>query len=300
MAEQLLTTAQIEKKKKKGNNQKIKAKMRGRDWLKFAILVVVVIAVLAPIFLVVMNSFKGKLYLSAEPFAFPNAESFVGLDNYINGVEKIGFFQAFGVSLFITICSVAVIILCTSMCAWFIVRIKAWYTKVLYLLCAFSMIVPFQMVMYPMSQVANRLGIDNMFGIVILYLGFGAGLSVFMFTGFIKSVPLEIEEAAMIDGCGSMRTFFLIVFPILRPTAITVAILNAMWIWNDYLLPTLVLPKEQQTIPMAIQFLRGGYGAIDMAAMMAMLVLAIIPIIVFYLACQKYIIKGVVAGAVKG
>ncbi len=300
MAEQLLTTAQIEKKKKKGNNQKIKAKMRGRDWLKFAILVVVVIAVLAPIFLVVMNSFKGKLYLSAEPFAFPNAESFVGLDNYINGVEKIGFFQAFGVSLFITICSVAVIILCTSMCAWFIVRIKAWYTKVLYLLCAFSMIVPFQMVMYPMSQVANRLGIDNMFGIVILYLGFGAGLSVFMFTGFIKSVPLEIEEAAMIDGCGSMRTFFLIVFPILRPTAITVAILNAMWIWNDYLLPTLVLPKEQQTIPMAIQFLRGGYGAIDMAAMMAMLVLAIIPIIVFYLVCQKYIIKGVVAGAVKG
>ncbi len=300
MAEQLLTTAQIEKKKKKGNNQKIKAKMRGRDWLKFAILVVVVIAVLAPIFLVVMNSFKGKLYLSAEPFAFPNAESFVGLDNYINGVEKIGFFQAFGVSLFITICSVAVIILCTSMCAWFIVRIKAWYTKVLYLLCAFSMIVPFQMVMYPMSQVANMLGIDNMFGIVILYLGFGAGLSVFMFTGFIKSVPLEIEEAAMIDGCGSMRTFFLIVFPILRPTAITVAILNAMWIWNDYLLPTLVLPKEQQTIPMAIQFLRGGYGAIDMAAMMAMLVLAIIPIIVFYLACQKYIIKGVVAGAVKG
>lgn len=300
MAEQLLTTAQIEKKKKKGNNQKIKAKMRGRDWLKFAILVVVVIAVLAPIFLVVMNSFKGKLYLSAEPFAFPNAESFVGLDNYINGVEKIGFFQAFGVSLFITICSVAVIILCTSMCAWFIVRIKAWYTKVLYLLCAFSMIVPFQMVMYPMSQVANRLGIDNMFGIVILYLGFGAGLSVFMFTGFIKSVPLEIEEAAMIDGCGSMRTFFFIVFPILRPTAITVAILNAMWIWNDYLLPTLVLPKEQQTIPMAIQFLRGGYGAIDMAAMMAMLVLAIIPIIVFYLVCQKYIIKGVVAGAVKG
>ncbi len=300
MAEQMITTAQIEKKKKKGNNQKIKAKMRGRDWVKFAILVVVAIAVLAPIFLVIMNSFKGKLYLSAEPFAFPNAESFVGLDNYINGVEKIGFFQAFGVSLFITICSVAVIILCTSMCAWFIVRIKAWYTKVLYLLCAFSMIVPFQMVMYPMSQVANMLGIDNMFGIVILYLGFGAGLSVFMFTGFIKSVPLEIEEAAMIDGCGSMRTFFLIVFPILRPTAITVAILNAMWIWNDYLLPTLVLPKEQQTIPMAIQFLRGGYGAIDMAAMMAMLVLAIIPIIVFYLACQKYIIKGVVAGAVKG
>lgn len=300
MAEQMITTAQIEKKKKKGNNQKIKAKMRGRDWVKFAILVVVAIAVLAPIFLVIMNSFKGKLYLSAEPFAFPNAESFVGLDNYINGVEKIGFFQAFGVSLFITICSVAVIILCTSMCAWFIVRIKAWYTKVLYLLCAFSMIVPFQMVMYPMSQVANMLGIDNMFGIVILYLGFGAGLSVFMFTGFIKSVPLEIEEAAMIDGCGSMRTFFFIVFPILRPTAITVAILNAMWIWNDYLLPTLVLPKEQQTIPMAIQFLRGGYGAIDMAAMMAMLVLAIIPIIVFYLACQKYIIKGVVAGAVKG
>lgn len=283
-------------------NQKIKTKMRGRDWVKFVILIVVAIAVLAPIFLVLMNSFKGKAYISTEPFALPSAESFAGFDNYIGGIEKINFFSAFGISLFITVFSVAFIVLCTSMCAWFIVRVKAWYTSLLYLLCAFSMIVPFQMVMYPMTQVANILHLDNMFGIIFIYLGFGAGLSVFMFTGFIKSVPLEIEEAAMIDGCGTLRTFFLVVFPILKPTAITVAILNTMWIWNDYLLPTLILGSDPniRTLPMAIQYLRGGYGAIDMGAMMAMIVLAIIPVIIFYLTCQKYIIKGVVAGAVKG
>lgn len=280
-------------------NKKTGPKMQGTDWIKFAILVIIAIIFIAPIFLVLMNSFKGKLFVSNEPFAFPSSESFVGFDNYTNGVEKIGFFPAFIKSVVITFGSVVLLILCTSMCAWFITRVKTWYTKLMYLLFAFSMIVPFQMVMYPMSFIANTLKLDNLIGIMVIYLGFGAGLSVFMFAGFIKSVPLEIEEAAMIDGCGPIRTFFMIDFPILRPSAITVAILNAMWIWNDYLLPTLVL-NDDKTLPMAIQYLRGGYGSIDMAAMMAMLVLAIIPIIIFYFACQKYIIKGVVAGAVKG
>ena len=287
------------KSKIREKKEKLRAPMTLKDWIKFIILLIISIVFVAPILLVLMNSFKGKLYVSNEPFAFPNAESFVGLKNYTNGIEKIDFFSAFFVSLFITVCSVILIVLATAMCAWFITRVKTWYTKLIYILFAFSMIVPCQMVMYPMSQVANTLHLDNMFGIVIIYLGFGAGLSVFMFAGFVKSVPLEIEEAAMIDGCGPMKTFFLIDFPILRPSAITVAILQAMWIWNDYLLPTLIL-SDVKTLPMAIQYLRGGYGSIDMAAMMAMLVLAIIPIIIFYFACQKYIIKGVMAGAVKG
>lgn len=287
------------KSKIKEKKAKLRAPMTVKDWVKFIILMIISIVFIAPILLVLMNSFKGKLFVSNEQFAFPNAESFVGLKNYTNGIEKIDFFSAFFVSLFITVCSVILIVLATAMCAWFITRVKTWYTKLIYILFAFSMIVPFQMVMYPMSQVANMLHLDNMFGIVIIYLGFGAGLSVFMFAGFVKSVPLEIEEAAMIDGCGPMKTFFLIDFPILRPSAITVAILQAMWIWNDYLLPTLIL-SDVKTLPMAIQYLRGGYGSIDMAAMMAMLVLAIIPIIIFYFACQKYIIKGVMAGAVKG
>lgn len=287
------------KSKIKEKKAKLRAPMTVKDWVKFIILMIISIVFIAPILLVLMNSFKGKLFVSNEPFAFPNAESFVGLKNYTHGIEKIDFFSAFFVSLFITVCSVILIVLATAMCAWFITRVKTWYTKLIYILFAFSMIVPFQMVMYPMSQVANMLHLDNMFGIVIIYLGFGAGLSVFMFAGFVKSVPLEIEEAAMIDGCGPMKTFFLIDFPILRPSAITVAILQAMWIWNDYLLPTLIL-SDVKTLPMAIQYLRGGYGSIDMAAMMAMLVLAIIPIIIFYFACQKYIIKGVMAGAVKG
>ena len=281
------------------SSKKVGPKMQGTDWIKFAVLIVIAIIFVTPIFLVLMNSFKGKLFVSNEPFAFPNSESFVGFDNYTNGVEKIGFFPAFINSVIITLGSVVLLIICTSMCAWFITRVKTWYTKLMYLLFAFSMIVPFQMVMYPMSFIANTLKLDNLIGIMVIYLGFGAGLSVFMFAGFIKSVPLEIEEAAMIDGCGPIRTFFMIDFPILRPSAITVAILNAMWIWNDYLLPTLVL-NDDKTLPMAIQYLRGGYGSIDMSAMMAMLVLAIIPIIIFYFICQKYIIKGIVAGAVKG
>lgn len=276
-------------------------KMKTKDYPFFILLIVLAIIFIAPILLVLMNSFKGKNYLSTEPFAFPNSESFVGFDNYIEGVEKIDFFSSFLNSLFITVFAVALIVLCTSMCAWFIVRVKKWYSKLLYLLCAFSMIVPFQMVMYPMSQIAATLKLNNIVGIIFVYLGFGAGLAVFMFVGFIKSVPLEIEEAAMIDGCGPIRTFFLVVFPILKPTAITVAILDAMWIWNDYLLPYLLLnTSNTKTLPMAIQYLRGGYGSIDMANMMAMIVLSIIPIIIFYLACQKYIIKGIVAGAVKG
>lgn len=278
-----------------------KRKMKAKDIPFIVILTVLAAMFIAPILLVIMNSFKAKNYLGTEPFAFPNAQSFVGFDNYIEGAQKIGFFPAFLTSVFITVFAVLLIVLCTSMCAWFIVRVKKWYSKLLYLLCAFSMIVPFQMVMYPMSQIAAQLHLNNMVGIIFVYLGFGAGLAVFMFVGFVKSVPLEIEEAAMIDGCGALRTYFLVVFPILKPTAITVAILDAMWIWNDYLLPYLLLnATDTKTLPMAIQYLRGGYGSIDMANMMAMIVLSIIPIVVFYLICQKYIIKGIVAGAVKG
>lgn len=278
-----------------------KRKMKAKDIPFIIILTVMAAMFIAPILLVIMNSFKAKNYLGTEPFAFPNAQSFVGFDNYIEGAQKIGFFPAFLTSVFITVFAVLLIVLCTSMCAWFIVRVKKWYSKLLYLLCAFSMIVPFQMVMYPMSQIAAQLHLNNMVGIIFVYLGFGACLAVFMFVGFVKSVPLEIEEAAMIDGCGALRTYFLVVFPILKPTAITVAILDAMWIWNDYLLPYLLLnATDTKTLPMAIQYLRGGYGSIDMANMMAMIVLSIIPIVVFYLICQKYIIKGIVAGAVKG
>ena len=264
------------------------------------ILLYIILTVLSVLFLVLYNSFKGKLYISRTPFALPNATTFSGLDNYINGIEKTGFISAFGLSVFITICSTAVIILFTSMTAWYITRVKSKVTSFLYYLFVFSMIVPFQMVMFTMSKIANMLSLDNPIGIIIIYLGFGAGLSVFMFSGFVKSIPIDIEEAAMIDGCNPIQTFFLIVLPLLKPIAITVAILNVMWIWNDYLLPTLVLGSDYKTLPMAVQYLRGGYGAVDMGAMMAVLVLAIIPIVIFYLVCQKHIIEGVAAGAVKG
>lgn len=271
-----------------------------RKALLYLILILVAAAFMFPIFIVLMNSFKNKLYISSEPFSFPDSESFAGLENYTSGLEKTNFFSAFGWSVFITLGSVLVIILFSAMTAWYITRVKSKITSLMYYAFVFSMIVPFQMVMFSMSKLANTLGLDNPFGIIIIYLGFGAGLSVFMFCGFIKSIPLEIEEAAMIDGCGSIRTFFLVVLPILKPTAVTVAILNTMWIWNDYLLPYLVIGSDYKTIPIAIQYLKGGYGSVDMGAMMAMLVLAIIPIVVFYLTSQKYIIKGVVAGAVKG
>lgn len=268
--------------------------------LLYIILTVLSVLFLAPIFIVLYNSFKGKLYISRTPFALPNATTFSGLDNYINVIEKTGFISAFGLSVFITICSTAVIILFTSMTAWYITRVKSKVTSFLYYLFVFSMIVPFQMVMFTMSKIANMLSLDNPIGIIIIYLGFGAGLSVFMFSGFVKSIPIDIEEAAMIDGCNPIQTFFLIVLPLLKPIAITVAILNVMWIWNDYLLPTLVLGSDYKTLPMAVQYLRGGYGTVDMGAMMAVLVLAIIPIVIFYLVCQKHIIEGVAAGAVKG
>ena len=271
-----------------------------KDNLIFITLSILTIMFLLPILIVIMNSFKGKFYISETPFLVPNSSTFVGFSNYIEGVTKTGFMQAFGWSLFITVCSVAIIILFTSMTAWFITRVKSKFTTFLYYLFAFSMIVPFQMVMFTMTKVANVTHLDNPVGIIIIYLGFASGLSVFMFSGFVKAIPLEIEEASVIDGCNPIQTFFMIVFPVLKPTAITVAILNAMWIWNDYLLPYLIIGSEYKTIPIAIQYLKGGYGSIDMGAMMAVLVLAIIPIVIFYFVCQKHIIEGVVAGAVKG
>lgn len=274
------------------------SKLKNR--LIFILLLVLSVAFLAPIFIVLMNSFKGKFFISDTPFVFPNGKTFIGFENYVNGLTKTGFLEAFGYSMFITVSSVLVIVLFTSMTGWFITRVKTKFTKFLYFLFVFSMIVPFQMVMFTTTKVANVLHLDNPVGIIVIYLGFAAGLSVFMFAGFVKSVPLEIEEAALIDGCNPIQTFFMVVFPVLKPITVTVAILNTMWIWNDYLLPYLLIGNDYKTIPIAIQYLKGGYGSIDMGAMMAMLVLAIIPIVIFYFTCQKYIIKGVVSGAVKG
>ena len=271
-----------------------------RGILLTAFLTVLAIFFLIPVFLVLMNSLKGQFYISDAPFALPNSETFVGLRNYWNGIEKVDFFSAFGYSAFITLFSVAAIVLFTAMTAWYLVRAGTRAANGLYYLFVFSMIVPFQMVMFTMSKMANLLRLDNPVGIILLYLGFGSGLSVFLYSGFIKSIPLDVEEAAMIDGCRPWQAFFFVVFPILKPTAITVAILNAMWIWNDYLLPYLVIGSRSRTIPIAVQYLQGGYGSRDMGALMATLVLAIIPIVIFYLACQKYIIRGVMAGAVKG
>lgn len=255
---------------------------------------------LAPILIVLMNSFKGRFFISDTPFALPNDQTFVALTNYTSGLAKTGFIDAFGISLFITVFSVATIVLFTSMTAWCITRVKSRMSSSLYYLLVFSMIVPFQMVMFTMSKMANIMGLDNPVGIIVIYLGFGAGLSVFIFSGFIRGIPIEIEEAARIDGCTPIQTFFLIVLPILQPVYITVAILNTMWIWNDYLLPYLVIGSNYRTIPIAVQYLQGGYGSRDLGASMAMLVLAIIPIVIFYLVAQKYIIQGVVAGSVKG
>ena len=264
------------------------------------LLAVLATVFLMPIFIVLINSLKSKFSISQTPFELPDRTTFVGIENYIKGIEDTGFISAFFWSLFITVSSVAVLIIFTSMTAWYLTRVKTLISRIIYILLIFSMIVPFQMVMFTMSKTANTLGLDNPIGIVLIYLGFGAGLSVFMFSGFVKSVPLSIEESATIDGCNPLQTFWYIVFPVLKPTATTVAILNTMWIWNDYLLPYLVIGNEYKTIPIAVQYLKGGYGSIDMGAMMAMLVLAILPVVIFYLSCQKYIIKGVAAGAVKG
>ena len=267
----------------------------------FALLLLLSVIFLFPIYLVLMNSFKSKFNIVGTPFEFPNGETFVGIENYINGINSSGIIDAFLRTAFITVGSVIAIIIFTSMTAWYIVRVKSKFNKAIYYLFLFSMIVPFQMVMFTMIAVCIKLNLNNIFGIIPVYLGFGSGLSVFMFSGFVKGMPREIEEAAMIDGCSPLKTFFLVVFPILKPTAITVAILNAMWIWNDFLLPYLLLGTTDKTLSVAIQIaMQGAYGSIDWGGFMAMLVLAIIPIIVFYLICQKYIIKGVIDGAVKG
>ena len=266
-----------------------------------AIFSIISIGYIFPIMLVFINSFKKKAYISRKPFDIPNGKMYVGLENYVRGIKQANFFEGAKWSTVITVGSVFLIILCTSMCAWYITRVHNKVNSTIYMLCLFSMIVPFQMVMFSLSKLANMMHLSNPIGIILVYLGFGAGLAVFMFCGFVKSIPLEIEEAAMIDGCTPLQTFFQVVFPIMKPTTITVAILQAMWIWNDYLLPYLVLDlKKYKTIPIVIQYLKGGYGAVDWGTMMAMLVLAIVPIIIFYAACQKYIIEGVVAGAVKG
>lgn len=277
-----------------------KSKRVGNNVIFFVLLALSVLF-LVPIIIVIINSFKSRIYISSQPLKLPNAETFVALENYINGVTSSDFFSAFLRSLFITVVSVILIVLFASMAAWYIVRSNSKITIGIYYMLVFSMIVPFQMVMYTMTYVTNRANLDNVFGITFVYLGFGAGLSVFMLCGFIKSIPLEIEEAAMIDGASPIQAFFTVVFPMLKPTAITVAILNTMWIWNDYLLPYLVLGSDKKTIPVAIQLaMQGAYGSTDYGGFMAMLVLAIVPIIIFYIFCQKYIIKGVVAGAVKG
>jgi len=272
------------------------------DRVLTVILIVVCFVFFIPLLLVLLNSFKSKFTIISTPFALPNSETFVGFENYIKGITTSGFFGALGRSVFITVGSVLLIVLGTSMTAWFITRIRNLWTKLLYVLFIFSMIVPFQMVMYTMVFTADRLHLNNPVGALVLYLGFGAGLSVFMFSGFVRSIPLELEEAATIDGCKPLQLFFRIVFPVMRPTAVTVAVLNAMWIWNDYLLPYLVLGTEKyKTLPVTIQItMQGAYGSVDWGGFMATLVLAIIPIVIFYLSCQKFIIKGVIAGAVKG
>lgn len=280
----------------------VSAKSKTSNKIIFVLLCIVAVAILYPLLFILNNSFKGKFFISSDPFALPNAETFVGITNYVNGLVKTGLLSAIGWSFFITIVSVVLIILFTSMTAYYITRVKSKYSTVLYYMFTFSMIVPFQMVMFTMTSLADKFHLRNPIGMCILYLGFGAGLSVFMFAGFVKSIPLEIEEAAMIDGCNPLQNFFGVIFPILKPTAITVAILNAMWIWNDFLLPYLVIgiSTKYKTIPVVVQMLVGSNGNKDMGALMAMLVLSIIPIIIFYLTCQKYIIEGVVAGAVKG
>ena len=255
----------------------------------------------APIFIVLINSMKSKTFINLETFKLPTEESYVGLENYKTAITQYDFLKAVGWTLFITVFSVAVILICCSMTAWFITRVKNVFTKMIYLLCVFSMVIPFQMVMFSLSGTADSLHLNTPWGIVIVYLGFGAGLAVFMFTGFVKSIPVEVEEAAMIDGCSPLRTFFCVVVPMMKPTFISVGILEAMWIWNDFLLPYLVLDiKEFKTISIVIQYMKGSYGRVDMGAIMACLIMAIIPVVVFYLCAQKYIVKGVAAGAVKG
>ena len=278
--------------------------MKKKRWLSMVgtgVFTILGLIYIAPILIVLMNSFKKKVYINKEPFTLPTEKTWNGLENYITAIEKYDLLSSVGWTIFITVGSVLVILICTSMCAWYITRVKTRFTKALYLLCVFSMVVPFQMVMFTLSLVADRTRLNTPWGIIIIYLGFGAGLAVFMFCGFVKSIPLEIEEAALIDGCNPLRTFFSVVLPIMKPTYISVGILETMWIWNDFLLPYLVLNLNKfKTLSIAIQYMKGSYGRVDMGAIMAALILAVIPVIIFYLACQKHIINGMAAGAVKG
>ena len=278
------------------------AKDRRINSVLSVVLTIVCILWMYPVFMILMNSLKTERAITTtHAFELPTAETFVGLKNYIYGIAEMDFLSSLWYSFIITISSVALILLCCSMCAWYITRVQGVLSKGMYYLCVFSMIVPFQMVMFTLAKTADTLKLNNPYNICIIYLGFGAGLAVFMFTGFVKSMPIAIEEAAMIDGCNPLQIFFKVVCPILKPTMISTAILETMWVWNDYLLPTLVLDiKQYRTIPMALQYFRGSYGKVEMAPMMACIMITVIPVIVLYLACQKYIIDGVVAGAVKG
>lgn len=284
------------------NGKSLSGEKRAKTTLT-AVFAVIAVVYILPIFVVLMNSFKANTYVKTATFAFPNAQTYVGLANYIKGMTfgSFPFIKSLGASFLITIVSTVLILLGTSMAAWYVARVDSLACKVVYYLFVFSMIVPFQMLMFTLSKTADTLHLNTPLTIPIIYLGFGAGMASFMFTGFIRSVPLEVEEAAFIDGCGPVKTFFNVVFPMLRPTMISVGILEIMWIWNDYLLPYLVLDRtEYMTIPIHIQYLQGSYGTVDLGAIMALIVVSIAPVIVFYLTCQKYIIKGVAAGAVKG
>ena len=277
-----------------------KKKIADRIWT--VVLTILALLYVYPIIMILFNSLKKETTITtAGAFTLPTADGFAGLENYVNAIASKGFLQSLGYSLLITLTSVVAILICCSMCAWYITRVKGVISQGLYFLFVFSMVVPFQMVMFTLSQTADRLKLNTPWNIWVIYLGFGAGLAVFMFAGFMKSIPLEIEEAAMIDGCNPIQTFFLIVLPILKPTMVSVGILEALWVWNDYLLPTLVLDiKSYKTIPMLIQYFRGSYGKVEMGPMMASIMLTVIPIVIVYLVGQKHIIKGVAAGAVKG
>ena len=277
-----------------------KKKIADRIWT--VVLTILALLYVYPIIMILFNSLKKETTITtAGAFTLPTADGFAGLENYVNAIASKGFLQSLGYSLLITLTSVVAILICCSMCAWYITRVKGVISQGLYFLFVFSMVVPFQMVMFTLSQTADRLKLNTPWNIWVIYLGFGAGLAVFMFAGFMKSIPLEIEEAAMIDGCNPIQTFFLIVLPILKPTMVSVGILEAMWVWNDYLLPTLVLDiKSYKTIPMLMQYFRGSYGKVEMGPMMASIMLTVIPIVIVYLVGQKHIIKGVAAGAVKG
>ena len=281
--------------------ESLQAEKRRKTILSVVLAVICVIYVL-PVLSVVINSFKLNTYVKTDTFALPLGEMWAGFDNFIKGMTfgNYPFWEAALWSLFITLGGVFLILLCTSMCAWYIQRSNTIICKIIYYFCIFSMVVPFQMVMFTLSDTATKLKLITPWGILLIYLGFGAGLSVFMFSGFVKSIPIEIEEAADVDGAGPLKTFFGVVLPIMKPTVISVAILETMWIWNDYLLPYLILDGDFRTIPIHMQFLNGSYGQTDNGAIMALVVLSIIPIVAFYFACQKYIIEGVVSGAVKG